>query len=73
MAEKIISARLVNKHDTPENWEAHATFVPKQGEFIVYDKDNTNPDVKVKIGDGCQNVSDLPFFSSPNNLTSSTN
>jgi hypothetical protein len=64
MAEKILKSRIVHKHDSAENWSKATNFVPKQGEFIVYDKDSSYNYERLKIGDGVQNVNDLPFVDS---------
>ena len=61
MAEKIINSRVVHKHDTEANWNKAKTFVPKGGEFIVYDTDATYWYPRLKIGDGVTTVIDLPF------------
>ena len=74
--EKILNTRLQQKHDAEENWR-HSVydkntgnlkdnpFIPKDGEIIVYDKDNNNAVQRVKIGDGVTNVCDLPFVAAP--------
>lgn len=61
MTEKIINTRVVNKHDTEAKWNAATTFVPKQGEIIIYDKDSNYDYERIKIGDGSTVVSSLPF------------
>ena len=62
MAEKTINnLRIINKHDTEENWLKATGFTPKQGELIVYDIDDNYNYERIKIGDGVQNVNDLPF------------
>lgn len=61
MAEKNLKARIVHKHDTEANWLLATNFTPKQGEIIVYDIDDTHSYERFKIGDGVQNVNDLPF------------
>lgn len=61
MAEKNLKARIVHKHDVEVNWLLATNFIPKQGEVIVYDIDNTHSYERFKIGDGEQNVNDLPF------------
>ncbi len=62
MAEKTLNnIRIVNKHDTEENWLKATGFTPKQGELIVYDIDDNYDYERIKIGDGVQNVNDLPF------------
>ena len=62
MAEKNLKARIVHKHDTEDNWLLATGFTPKQGEIIVYDIDDTHSYERIKIGDGTQNVNDLPFY-----------
>lgn len=62
MKEKQIFGRLQQKHDTEENWKKAVNFVPRIGELIVYDPDETFPYVRMKIGDGNNTVSDLGFF-----------
>lgn len=37
--EKNIKSRVVNKHDLEINWEKATTFIPKQGEIIIYDRE----------------------------------
>ena len=61
MAEKNIKSRIVNKHDSAANWSKATNFTPMQGEIIVYDIDENNSCERIKIGDGKQNVNDLPF------------
>lgn len=62
MAEKTINnLRIINKHDTEENWLKATGFTPKQGELIVYDVDANYDYERIKIGDGVQNVNSLPF------------
>lgn len=60
MSEKKFNSRVINKHDTEENWNK-SSFIPKQGEVIVYDIDSTYNYERIKIGDGENNVNDLPF------------
>lgn len=62
MSEKILKGRLVQKHDTAENWSKATSFVPKQGEVIIYDKDSTHSYERVKVGDGSTVVTSLPFI-----------
>lgn len=61
MAEKIINTRIINKHAVESDWLKAVNFTPKQGEFIVYDKDSTYDYERFKIGDGTTNINDLPF------------
>lgn len=63
MANKTINGRIVHKHDTETNWEKAINFIPMAGELIIYDVDDTYDYERIKIGDGVQNVNDLPFIS----------
>ena len=36
---KTLSARVIHMHDVDANWNKLPTFIPKQGEVIVYDPD----------------------------------
>ena len=70
MSEKIFKGRLVQKHDTAGNWAKAISFVPKQGEIIIYDIDDSYDYERFKIGDGVTNVNDLKFYAgSWNDLT----
>ena len=62
MAEKNLKARIVHKHDVEANWLLATNFTPLKGELIVYDIDETHPYERIKIGDGVQNVNNLPFY-----------
>lgn len=62
MANKNFNTRIINKHDTEENW-SKANFIPKQGELIIYDKDDNYDIERFKIGDGTTSVNNLPFRS----------
>ncbi len=62
MSEKTFSnVRIIHKHDTEENWLKAINFIPKQGELIIYDIDDTHAQPRFKIGDGETLVSELPF------------
>ena len=62
VVEKKLKTRIVHKHDVEANWLLATGFTPKQGEIIVYDIDENYTYERIKIGDGVQNVNDLPFF-----------
>lgn len=62
MAEKILNSRMIQKHDTEENWEKAINFIPKQGEIIIYDIDDNYDYERIKVGDGIANVNALPFI-----------
>ena len=57
---RTIKTRIINKHATAAVWDS-TDFVPLQGEWIIYDKDNDYPYERAKIGDGSKTVSELPF------------
>ena len=61
--EKQINSRIIHKHDTESNWNKATTFIPKQGEIIIYDIDTNNTVERFKIGDGKTTVINLPFSS----------
>lgn len=61
MAEKRLNTRIIHKHETDANWKL-SSLVPMQGELIVYDIDDNYDYERIKIGDGVQNVNDLPFY-----------
>ena len=65
MAERSLNARIIHKHDTEANWNKATNFIPKQGELIVYDIDNTHSYERFKVGDGATNVNSLPFVVAP--------
>ena len=62
MAEKNFNARIVHKHDTEANWNKATSFIPKQGELIVYLPDSIYTYSRIKIGDGATTVVNLPFI-----------
>ena len=64
MVEKSFKSRIIHKHDIAENWEKATSFIPLQGEIIVYDIDENYNYERIKIGDGVTNVNDLPFADS---------
>ena len=61
MTEKNLNTRIINKHDTEENWLKATNFIPKAGEMIIYDADANNPLPRMKIGNGVSYVGDLEF------------
>ena len=58
---KEINGRIINKHDIEVNWNKASTFIPEQGEIIIYDIDENYNFERFKIGDGITNVINLPF------------
>lgn len=61
MTEKEFNVRILNKHETEENWSLSPDFVPLDGEMIVYDADDSHPYPRVKVGDGTSTLASLPF------------
>lgn len=52
-----ISTRIIQKHDTTEQWEQSNTFIPRKGEIIAYDAEYGDDGAqlqppRLKIGDG---------------------
>lgn len=62
MADKIIKSRIQLKNDLQENWDKATGFVPKDGEIIIYDVDSTYTYPRIKVGDGVNTVTNLPFM-----------
>lgn len=74
MATNTIKTRIQLKCDTEVNWNKSAlvadggtkqsgtTFIPKQGEVIIYSADGTHPFSRFKVGDGIHSVPQLPFI-----------
>ena len=62
--EKQIRARQQQKHDIEANWitAGENGFIPKAGEIIIYDVDETHDKPRLKIGDGVNNVTALEFL-----------
>lgn len=58
---KTLQTRVQMKHDTETNWNKATNFVPLAGEIIVYDVDALNPTQRMKIGNGIDILSNLPF------------
>ena len=65
MAEKSLNTRIIHKHDTEANWNKATNFIPKQGEFIIYDEDSSHSYKRIKIGDGTTTVINLAFTVAP--------
>lgn len=65
MANKQINARIITKHDTEANWSKAVTFVPREGEIVIYEPDNFNTVSRFKVGDGKTVLNNLPFITDP--------
>lgn len=62
MSEKTFNSRIVLKHDSEANWNKATGFIPKLGEMIIYEPNEEYEEPRVKIGDGVNIVSNLPFI-----------
>lgn len=71
MAENTIKSRIQLKNDTEANWKKAVNFIPKKGEIIIYNIDESHDSPRIKIGDGAANVNDLVFLSSGSNFPTS--
>ena len=60
----IYNLKSVPFHGTETEWNQASlnSYIPKQGEIVVYDKDNSHDYIRIKIGDGVNKVGDLKFF-----------
>ena len=65
-----MNARISQLHKTEAEWldvqaqyeVNNEIFVPRAGELIVYDPDDTYEYARLKIGDGKTALQDLPFL-----------
>lgn len=62
MGEVKVQARIISTNDTQANWNQKPDFVPRRGQVIVYQPDDTHTAARVKIGDGTSFLIDLPFI-----------
>lgn len=60
MNEKILSTRIINKHDSEAKWNL-VSFIPNCGEVIIYDIDENYAYERIKVGDGKTDINSLPF------------
>ena len=60
-----VNTRIQHKHDTYANWNTNKSFVPLEGELVVYTDGQTGGSTvpAVKIGDGTKTVEQLEFIS----------
>lgn len=58
-----IKTRIIQKHETEANWNKATGFIPKLGEVIIYDPDDSHSRSRIKVGNGTSAVSALPFSS----------
>ena len=57
----VLNARTIHLHDIEARWNLTKGFIPRQGELVIYDKDNKYSYERFKIGDGTTDVKNLPF------------
>lgn len=57
-----VASRIYHTHDTEYNWSDLKTFIPSNGEIIVYDPDEYYSYPRFKIGDGVTALYKLPFI-----------
>lgn len=57
---KQIKGKIIFKHQTASEWEL-SSYVPDEGERVLYDPDDSCNYVREKFGDGKRMVKDLPF------------
>lgn len=58
---KKITARVAHMHDIESHWNKCKSFIPANGECIIYEPDSKHDYARFKIGDGKTTVVDLPF------------
>lgn len=61
LADIQYNIKSVPFHGTDAEWQL-SDYIPKQGEIIVYDKDENCNFERIKIGDGINTVKDLKFI-----------
>ena len=57
---KQIKGKIIFKHETEADWKL-SSYVPDEGEQVIYDPDASHPSPRIKIGDGKKVVDALPF------------
>ena len=62
MAETSFNTRIQSKVDTTSNWSKASSFVPKNGEIIIYSDGGGTGQPKMKVGDGSTTVGNLKFI-----------
>jgi hypothetical protein len=59
--EKRMNTRVQLKNDIEANWNLATGFTPRDGELIIYDIDENYTYPRFKVGNGNDNVINLPF------------
>ena len=61
---QYFNTRIQHKRGTEEQWRL-LSFVPLDGELIIYSPDVTHENARFKIGDGKKSVNELSFVPDP--------
>lgn len=61
MGDLTIKTRIKNKNAKEASWET-SSLVPLAGEVVVYNTDSSHSNPRIKVGDGQNSVSALPFI-----------
>lgn len=61
---KKYNLKSIPFHATEDEWKsgALASYIPKQGEIVVYDIDGTYDYERIKVGDGVTVIGNLAFY-----------
>lgn len=62
MSEQTFNTRIILKHDIEAHWNLATGFIPRKGEIVIYDADESHAYPRFKIGDGSTTVGNLPFM-----------
>lgn len=63
LPDRIFNVRIKLRNDSHINWNKKAeTFVPMDGEIVIYDVDDSHDFQMIKIGDGITTLGKLPFI-----------
>lgn len=54
---------FIQKNGSQADWDSLVNFVPKKGEIIIYNPDESHSYSRMKVGDGVHIPKDLPFVS----------
>lgn len=59
---KLFKGKIIFKHETEADWSL-SSYIPENGEQVIYDPDDVHTSPRIKIGNGIDIVKDLPFAS----------
>ena len=60
---KKIKAKFIPKHEKEVHW-LQSSYIPDEGEMVLYDPDENYEYTRVKYGDGKRTITELPFDTS---------